>query len=95
MKSAYDLAMERLEKQSPSAHLTEEQKQEIAEIESAHRAKVAEKELFLAGEIRKATMAGQAEEVAKLERQLASEMRRLHENCEAKKEKVRAGKAAG
>ncbi len=92
MKSAYDLAMERLEKQSPSARLTEEQKRDIAEIESSNRAKIAEKELFLAGEIKKARAAGQAEEVEKLERQLSSEIRRLTENCESKKERVRSGK---
>ena len=90
MKSAYELAMERLEKQSPSAKVTEEQKREIAEIESTYRARIAEKELFLADEIKKTRMAGQADEVSKLERQLASEVRRLNEDCEAKKEKVRA-----
>ena len=31
MKSAYELAMERLEKSSPSLSLTEDQKKEIAE----------------------------------------------------------------
>jgi len=89
MKSAYELAMERLEKQSPSAKVTDEQKREIAEIESTYRARVAEKELFLADEIKKARASGQADEIAKLERQLASEVRRLNEDCEAKKDKVR------
>ena len=89
MKSAYELAMERLEKQSPSAKVTDEQKREIAEIESTYRARIAEKELFLADEIKKARASGQAEEIAKLERQLASEVRRLNEDCEAKKDKVR------
>ena len=90
MKSAYELAMERLEKQSPTAHVTEEQKQEIAEIESTYKARIAEKELFLSGEIKKARMAGQPDEAAKIERQRASEINRLNEDCEAKKEKVRA-----
>ena len=89
MKSAYELAMERLEKQSPSAKVTDEQKREIAEIESTYRARIAEKELFLADEIKKARASGEAEEIAKLERQLASEVRRLNEDCEAKKDKVR------
>lgn len=90
MKSAYELAMERLEKESPSAKVTDEQKREIAEVESTYRARVAEKELFLTDEIRKARAAGQAEEVSKLERQLTSEVRRLNEDCEAKKDKIRA-----
>jgi hypothetical protein len=90
MKSAYELAMERLEKASPSISLTEDQKKEIAEIDSIYRAKIAEKELFLKGEIRKAQNANKFEEVESLEKQLASEIRRLQEECEVKKGKLRA-----
>ena len=90
MKSAYELAMERLEKDSPSIALTEYQKKEIAEVDSMYRAKIAEKELFLKDQIRKAQLAGQIEELESLEKQLASEIRRLQEECEAKKEKLRA-----
>src|SRR5439155_318640 len=54
MKSAYELAMERLEKASLSLSLTEDQKKEIAEVDSVYRAKIAEKELFLKDQIRKA-----------------------------------------
>ena len=43
MKSAYELAMERLEKASPSISLTKDQKKEIAEVDSVYRAKIAEK----------------------------------------------------
>jgi len=90
MKSAYELAMERLEKSSPAVALTENQKKEIAEIDSMYRAKIAEKELFLKDQIRKAQAAGKFDEVESLEKQLASEIRRLHEDCDAKKEKLRA-----
>ena len=90
MKSAYELAMERLEKQAPTARLTEEQRKEIAEIDSTHRAKTAEREVFLKDQIAKALAAGQTGEVEALEKQLASELRRIKEDCEAKKEKVRA-----
>ena len=90
MKSAYELAMERLEKASPSLALTEEQKKEIAEVDTTYRAKIAEKELFLKEQIRKAQGAGKLEEVESLEKQLASDIRRLQEDCEAKKEKLRA-----
>ena len=90
MKSAYELAMERLEKASPSISLTEEQKKEIAEVDSVYRAKVAEKEVFLKDQIGKAQNAGNSEEVESLEKQLTSEIRRLQEECEAKKEKLRA-----
>jgi hypothetical protein len=91
MKSAYELAMERLEKTSPSISLTDEQKNEIAEVDSVYRAKIAEREVFLRDQIRKAQIAGNLEEVQSLEKQLASEMRRLQEECEAKKEKLRRG----
>jgi len=90
MKSAYELAMERLEKASPSLSLTEEQKKEIAEIDSVYRAKIAEREVFLKDQIRKAQIAESLEEVQSLEKQLASELRRLQDECEAKKEKLRA-----
>src|SRR5437870_8442041 len=89
MKSAYELAMERLKKESPSLSLTEDQKKEIAEVDSMYRAKIAEKELFLKGQIQKAQAAGKLEEVESLEKQLTSEIRRLQNECEAKKEKLR------
>jgi uncharacterized protein YydD (DUF2326 family) len=91
MKSAYELAMERLEKASPSISLTEDQKQEIAEVDSVYRAKIAEREVFLKDQIGKAQIAGNLDEVQSLEKELASEMRRLQDECEAKKEKLRAG----
>jgi ABC-type hemin transport system substrate-binding protein len=89
MKSAYELAMERLEKASPSVSLTENQKKEIAEVDSTYRAKIAEKELFLKDQIKKAQTTANLEEAEKLEKQLASEIRRLQQDCEAKKEKLR------
>ena len=66
MKSAYELAMERLEKHSPTAKLTKEQKAAIAEIESAAKAKVAEKEVFLKDQMTKATAQGKFDEVLEL-----------------------------
>ena len=89
MKSAYELAMERLEKQSPTAKLTEEQRAAIAEIESTYRAKIAEKELFLQGQIQKAVDARDAAEAESVRLQLTREVRRLQEECEAKKAKIR------
>lgn len=93
MKSAYELAMERLEKQTPTAKVTDAQKREIAEIDSTFTTRIAERELFLQGQIAKARAAGEHEEIAGLEKQLASDVRRLREDCEAKKEKVRTRSA--
>ena len=89
MKSAYELAMERLEKKSPTVTLTEKQKTEIAEIETTFKAKIAEREVFLQDQIAKARFDGKDGEVLELEDQLARELRRLQQDCEEKKSKVR------
>lgn len=94
MKSAYELAMERLEKSKPTVALTDEQKAQIAEIESTFKARIAERELFLKGEIRKAQSAGNLEEAESLQKQLTLEVRRLQEEAETKKEKLRASFSA-
>jgi hypothetical protein len=91
MKSAYELAMERLQKTAPSLSLTEEQKKQLAEIDSKYRAKIAEKELFLKDQIQKAQIEGKADDIDSLEKQLALDVRRLGEECEAAKEKLRNG----
>jgi hypothetical protein len=90
MKSAYELAMERLQKGSPSVKLTAEQKAELAEIDSAFKAKIAERKIFLTDQIRKAVAAGKFDDVESLEKQLTADVNRLQEDCEHKKEKLRA-----
>jgi glycerol-3-phosphate cytidylyltransferase-like family protein len=90
MKSAYELAMERLQKAAPSHSLTDNQKKELADVESKYRAKIAEKELFLKELILKAQAQDKLEDVESLQKQLVSELRRLQDECEAKKEKLRA-----
>jgi hypothetical protein len=94
MKSAYELAMERLEKKAPSVALTAEQKAQIAEVDSTFKARIAERELFLKEEISKAQAAGNLEEAATLQKQLTIDLRRLQEDAEAKKEKLRASFSA-
>ena len=90
MKSAYELAMERLQKNAPTVTLTAEQKAQIAEIDSTFKARIAERELFLKSEITKAESLGKLDEVESLQKQLAIDVRRLQEEGEAKKEKLRA-----
>jgi len=85
MKSAYELAMERLQKQSPTVTLSDRQKAEIAEIDSLFRAKIAEREVFLRDQIAKADTG----EAPALEQQLARELARLREECEERKSKAR------
>jgi hypothetical protein len=88
MKSAYELAMERLEKKEPTKKLTEQQKERIAEINSLYGSKIAERETFLQGEIVKEKMKGDALAVEQIQDQLAREVRRLHVEWEEKKAAV-------
>jgi hypothetical protein len=92
MKTAYELAMERLNKASPTIKLTAGKKKELAELESKCAAKIAERELFIKGEIEKAVNAGQFEEIEKLEKQLTSDRKSLRADLEEKKDKVRESK---
>jgi hypothetical protein len=91
MKSAYELAMERLNKQSPQVKLTAAQKKELAELDSRYAAKIAEREIFLKGELDKAVQKGDAEAYEQVEKQLVSERRKFQTELEEKKEQVRAG----
>ncbi len=92
MKSSYELAMERLAKQSPSVKLSAAQKKQLAELDSVYRAKVAEREIFLKGEQARALEQRDGEALAQIERQISTERRRLEQECEEKKERVRSGK---
>lgn len=87
MKSAYELAMSRLEKAAPSVQLTDDQKARIAEIDSEVNAKIAEKKIFLEGQIASAASPAEKDEIR---RQLTSELARLEEKREREKEKVRS-----
>ncbi len=91
MKSAYELAMERLSKTAPPAKLTNEQKRRLAELEGEHKAKFADREIFLQGQIAKEMDKGNIEAVAQLERQLQSDRKSIQAELEEKKEKVRQG----
>ena len=89
MKTAYELAMERLNKSAPTVKLTEAQKKQLADLDSQCAAKIAERELFLKGEIVKAIDKGDAEAVEQLEKQLVSDRKSLRAEFEEKKDEVR------
>jgi hypothetical protein len=93
MKTAYELAMERLNKSSPSVKLTPAQRKELAELDSKYAAKIAEREISMAAEIDKMAASGDAEKTAELRQQLVRERKALQSDLEEKKEKVRADKA--
>lgn len=94
MKSAYELAMERLAKADPSASrpLTAEQKARLAEVDRVYQGKQAEREIFLKKQLNEALAAGNADDADKIRQQLASEKARLDEERDAEKERVRRAK---
>ena len=87
MKSAYELAMSRLETNSPSRELTSDQKKLLAEVDSEIEARIAEQRIFIDGEIAKAL--GDDMRISELRRQLTGEIASLEEKRETKKNKIR------
>ena len=94
MKSAYELAMERLAKSDPDTKkpLTPEQKARLAEVDRVYKGKLAEREIFLKKQLDEAYAAQKADEVVKIQKQLASERARIDEEREEEKERVRRAK---
>jgi hypothetical protein len=92
MKSAYELAMERLAKSDPSVPLSAEQKTRLAEIDRVWKGKLAEREIFLRKQLDEALAAQKFEDAEKIKQQLTSERARIDEEREAEKERVRTGK---
>jgi hypothetical protein len=88
MKSAYELAMERLEKAAPTAKLTAEQKKAIAELESKAKAKTAEREIALKDAITAASAAGDFEKVDQLKEQLTEERQAIQAELAEKKDRI-------
>jgi hypothetical protein len=94
MKSAYELAMERLAKSDPGADkpLTPEKKARLAEIDRVYQGKLAEREIFLKKQLDEVLAAQKFDEIEKIKQQLASERARIEEDREAEKERVRRGR---
>lgn len=94
MKSAYELAMERLAKSDPDSAkpLTAEQKERLAEIDRVYKGKIAEREIFLKQKLDEALAAGKLDDVEEVRKQIANERARLEEEREDEKERVRRGK---
>jgi hypothetical protein len=95
MKTAYELAMERLNKTSPTVKLTAGQKKQLAELDSQGAAKIAGREIALQAEIARVAGSGEAEKAEQLEQQLIKERQAIQAETEAKKEKVRQDKTGG
>lgn len=86
MKSAYELAMERLNKEAgPSAKLTDEQKARIAEIDNKCDADVAAVKLEYES---KMAAAASAEELQQLRRELNEAAASLQEKAQRAKDQI-------
>ena len=90
MKTAYELAMERLVSKEPERKLSPEQKKKLAEVDETYRAKIAERETCLGAKIAGAQAAGAFEEAEVLREELGRDLRGIREEWEQKKEKARA-----
>jgi hypothetical protein len=93
MKSAYELAMERLSKSEPGSPkpVTAQQRARLAEIDRVYQGKLAEREIFLRQQLEQALSGRNADEVDKVRKQIASEKARIGEDREAEKDRVRSG----
>jgi hypothetical protein len=90
MKSAYELAMERLAKSEPKEKpLSPAQKARLAEIDTLYKGKWAEREVFLKEQLEKALSEGDAEAAEQVRTRLAREKIRLEDEREEEKERVR------
>lgn len=93
MKSAYELAMERLAKSEPvEAPLSAAQKDRLAEIDRLYKGKIAEREIFLKQQLDLALGEQKFDEADKIRKQISGEKARLEEERDEEKERVRRGK---
>ncbi|MCX7010181.1 MAG: hypothetical protein NTY53_23575 [Kiritimatiellaeota bacterium] len=93
MKSAFDLAMERLEKRDGKlAPLSLEQKKAIAEVDNKAKAKTAEVEIMFQQKLQDAFTGGKPEEIEEVERQKRSEIDRIRRHAEEDKDRIRQGR---
>lgn len=100
LKSAYELAMERLRAKDREAgideptRLTDEQKESITELRRAAKAKLAEIEIMHAKRMA-AAVAGDPEEIAKIEERLRVDRRRVESKLESDIALVKRGETPG
>jgi len=92
MKTAYELAMERLNRAAPTVQLTSGQKQQLAELDAKYAATIAGREIALNDEMSR--VADDPEKVEALRQQLIRERQSLQADLEAKKEEIRRAPAS-
>jgi hypothetical protein len=91
MKTAYELAMERLNQAAPAVKLSAAQKKQLAELDAKYAATIAGREIAMQGEIAKVTQSGDTEKTEAVRQQWVKERQSLQAELEEKKERVRQG----
>lgn len=97
MKSAYELAMERLNQSDPQAslQLSEAQKEELADLDNKYKARLAEKRISFQKKIADAKAARNYPAATQAQKEMQIEIERIQSDCEAAKNRVRSGKQKG
>ena len=93
-KSAYEITMQRLRKQDADRGetrepLTEQQKEEIAQVRRFYGAKLAEREILHASELRRARATREEEAVRVVEDGYLRDRRRIEDEMESKIKAIR------
>ncbi len=87
MKSAYELAMERMG--GDEKPLTAEQKERIADVDAKYKAKIAERRIFLEKAIQDVLAQEKTEEAEELRSQIVQETAKLEAKSEEEKDRIR------
>ena len=87
MKSAYELAMERMG--GDEKPLTAEQKERIADVDAKYKAKIVERRIFLEKAIQDVLAQEKTEEAEELRSQLVQETAKLEAKSEEEKDRIR------
>lgn len=90
MKSAYEIAMEKLEKsEGKHAPLSDEQKKRIAEVNDELEARLAEIKITGEARMQEARSAGDMAGLEELQQERLNDMQKAREEAEAKKKEIR------
>ncbi len=91
LKSAWELALEKLEAQEEYtvASLDDEQREAIAQVRTKYQARIAEVEIHKQSQIFAAAQTGAADKVQELNQQLSRDKARLNRQMERELRKIR------
>jgi len=92
MKSAYELAMERVEaREGKLKELTDEQKAALSAIDEKTQAKIAEIQIMMESRLAEARATGDPEKIREVEDERKADIAHARSRAEEKKQEVRDG----